>query len=71
MSADRPKAVQKPALVDPLRPTGPRADVWPLEREVAAWTDHYFRRTAAAVRRFGDVTATKTAGSVGWPKLPE
>jgi nicotinate phosphoribosyltransferase len=32
---------------------------WPLEEaEIAAWTDHYFRRTKEAVGRFGDSIVT-------------
>ena len=46
------------ATVHRLAPTGRRQRVWPSESEVAAWTDHYFRRTREAVSRFGDVTAT-------------
>lgn len=41
-----------------LTPTGKRQRLWPSASEVPAWTDHYFRRTAEAVRRFGDVTVT-------------
>ena len=37
----------------------PGIDRWPLEEaEIGAWTDQYFRRTRAAVERFGDCRAT-------------
>ena len=37
----------------------PGIDRWPLEEaEIGAWTDQYFRRTRAAVERFGDCRVT-------------
>ena len=35
-----------------------KADVWPREDRVSAWTDHYFLRTKQAVKRFGDCQVT-------------
>ncbi len=57
MPDDAAKA-DKGQLAEALKPTGPSDAHWPDGKSVAAWTDHYFRRTAAAVRHFGDVTAT-------------
>ena len=38
---------------------GYSTEPWPLEEaEIAAWTDHYFRRTKEAVGRFGDSIVT-------------
>ncbi len=40
-------------------PRGFSGEPWPVEEaDVAAWTDHYFRRTKEAVRRFGDTIVT-------------
>ena len=40
-------------------PKGFSMEPWPLEEaEIAAWTDHYFRRTKEAVGRFGDSIVT-------------
>ena len=40
-------------------PKGFSTEPWPLEEaEIAAWTDHYFRRTKEAVGRFGDSIVT-------------
>ncbi len=40
-------------------PRGFSMEPWPLEEaEIAAWTDHYFRRTKEAVGRFGDSIVT-------------
>ena len=52
MSADgtKPKGLAPGAL------TG---ELWPVEEaDIAAWTDHYFRRTKEAVGRFGDTVVT-------------
>ena len=47
-----------PAPDTALTPTGPRDAQEPVAPDIPAWTDHYFRRTSEAVKRFGDVTAT-------------
>ncbi len=52
MSADG----TKPKGLAPSRFTG---EPWPVEEaDIAAWTDHYFRRTKEAVGRFGDAVVT-------------
>ena len=61
MAADDSKTKGHEALAEALKPHGPPRGHWPKARDVAAWTDHYFRRTAAAVRHFGDVEATYAA----------
>jgi nicotinate phosphoribosyltransferase len=44
---------------DGMKPKAFDMDHWPVEEaDVAAWTDHYFRRTKEAVGRFGDSTVT-------------
>ena len=58
MAVDETKVKDPLDLAEALKPHGPSEGHWPRAREVAAWTDHYFRRTAAAVRHFGDVEAT-------------
>ena len=55
---DEAAKADKAQLAEALKPTGPSDAHWPGSKSVAAWTDHYFRRTAAAVRHFGDVPAT-------------
>ena len=45
-------------LTEAIKPQGGSRGPWPNAREVPAWTDHYFRRTAAAVQHFGDVEVT-------------
>ena len=57
MSADG----SKPKRFSPrgFSPKGFSMEPWPLEEaEIAAWTDHYFRRTKEAVGRFGDSIVT-------------
>ena len=59
MTADGAKAAEVADLVPGETPALGSAASWPAdERTLTAWTDHYFRRTAAAVRHFGDVSAT-------------
>ena len=58
MPPDGTKLKDSEEISAALAPRGPRRDHYPASDEVAAWTDHYFRRTAAAVRIFGNVTAT-------------
>ena len=58
MTAERSKAESGASLAEAVRPLGRSEGHWPRSKDVAAWTDHYFRRTAAAVRHFGDVEAT-------------
>ena len=58
MSPEGSKPAPQNAQGDAVAPVGKRQEIWPPEDEIAAWTDHYFRRTAEAVRRFGDVTVT-------------
>ena len=58
MAAEETKAKSRAALAEAVKPQGPAEGHRPRADEVAAWTDHYFRRTAAAVRHFGDVEAT-------------
>jgi nicotinate phosphoribosyltransferase len=44
---------------DGSKPKRFSTEPWPLEEaEIAAWTDHYFRRTKEAVGRFGDSIVT-------------
>jgi nicotinate phosphoribosyltransferase len=44
---------------DQSNPANPGARDWPAEEaDIAAWSDHYFLRTKAAVERFGDVRVT-------------
>ena len=42
----------------PKPPEGPSPASGPGEAEIAAWADHYFLKTKAAVERFGDCTVT-------------
>lgn len=58
MARDSKTPVKVPVPADALEAKGPHRSVWPGEGDVAAWTDHYFRRTRAAVQCFGDVTVT-------------
>ncbi len=56
MPDDRPGTIPESAKRTPQRPG---VDGWPLEEaEIGAWTDQYFRRTRAAVERFGDCRVT-------------
>jgi len=42
-----------------LASSGTAGEPWPVEEaDIAAWTDHYFRRTKVAVGRFGDTAVT-------------
>ena len=44
---------------DGMKPKAFDMDHWPVEEaDIAAWTDHYFRRTKEAVGRFGDSIVT-------------
>jgi nicotinate phosphoribosyltransferase len=44
---------------DGMKPKAFDMEHWPVEEaDIAAWTDHYFRRTKEAVGRFGDLTVT-------------
>ena len=58
MAADDSKTKLPEPLARATKPYGALCGPWPNAGEVPAWTDHYFRRTAAAVRHFGDVEAT-------------
>ena len=58
MARDGKTPVKVPVPDGALDPTGPRRALWPSEADVPAWTDHYFRRTRAAVRCFGDARVT-------------
>ena len=58
MARDSKTPVKVPVPDGTLDPTGPRQALWPSEADVPAWTDHYFRRTRAAVRCFGDARVT-------------
>ena len=58
MARDSKTPVKVPVPDGALDPTGPRRALWPSEADVPAWTDHYFRRTRAAVRCFGDARVT-------------
>lgn len=52
-------ASPKPRKEDDHANVLPRAaDAPDLDRRIAAYTDHYFRRTKEAVRRYGDMTVT-------------
>jgi nicotinate phosphoribosyltransferase len=49
----------KQSASDQANGAGLAADTWPDDdAAIAAWTDSYFKRTKAAVGRFGDVEAT-------------
>lgn len=44
---------------DGMKPKAFTVDTWPAEEpDIAAWTDHYFRRTKEVVGRFGDSVVT-------------
>jgi nicotinate phosphoribosyltransferase len=44
---------------DGMKPKAFTMDAWPAEEpDIAAWTDHYFRRTKEVVGRFGDAIVT-------------
>ncbi len=44
---------------DLTKTKSPDAGHWPVEEsDIAAWSDHYFLRTKAAVQRFGDISVT-------------
>ena len=59
MAADGAKPQRKAEPADVSTPAAPRRGPWPLdEADIAAWTDHYFKRTKWAVGRFGDRQAT-------------
>ena len=46
-------------LPDDIKPGALACASWPLEdRDIAAWTDHYFLRTKEVVRKFGGATVT-------------
>ena len=42
----------------PLKANSRRINLLPEERDVPAWTDHYFNRSKGIVGKFGDKRAT-------------